>query len=271
MPVAGITPKPKVILKPTRNSDNNVAAHTCNYTFYATIRAHQVRNKLSRIKYRANADLPFTLRCRLIIPRCREFRLPLDRSWFFQQEQESASTLLALSRTSRRLREIVLPELWNCVTISTVKELGKLSELLEALPSIAPHIHSFGFSWDMGGDCYEGYWSFPEKEGRTIDLAFSNRLELWERLRDASGCEVKYQSRLGSRTSLPTLSTDVRSSKHLEDVARSTARTSRRVSAREAMVPMVKARIRASRILSSSSTVWSGSSRSCLCFGRSPG
>lgn len=99
-------------------------------------------------------------------------------------KNKRATRVLALSRTCRRLREVTLPLLWTEVDVWTVKELGLLSQLLKASPSIAPLVRCFSFRWQMDGDYFERCEHYPAKEGSLLDLAFRDRVKLWEKYRD---------------------------------------------------------------------------------------
>lgn len=63
--------------------------------------------------------------------------------------------------------------------VRTVEELGRLRETLRASPSIAQHIRSFYFNWTMDGD-YGMMELYDESEGRLVDLAFRDRVDMWE-------------------------------------------------------------------------------------------
>lgn len=89
--------------------------------------------------------------------------------------------LRSLSQTCRRLREITLPLVWTQVEVTTVKQLGQLRETLRAQPHIALLIRSFRFFWDMGGDGDPVTLAIFEEQ-EPLDLAFCDRLGLWDRI-----------------------------------------------------------------------------------------
>lgn len=88
----------------------------------------------------------------------------------------------ALSQTCRRLREFALPSVWARIEVKTVKQLGKLRELLRGVPTIVPLIRSFRFLWDMNGECTQAHLAmFKDEEGTLLELAFRNRVRTFNR------------------------------------------------------------------------------------------
>lgn len=100
-------------------------------------------------------------------------------------------SLIQLSRTCRCLRELTLPLCWARVRVRTVEALEHLLELLRASPSIAQYVQHFEFCWNMGDDYRSWYGLLPAEEGTLLDLAFRDRYELWESLRERYGCQVR--------------------------------------------------------------------------------
>lgn len=94
---------------------------------------------------------------------------------------QSLRAFRSLSQSCRRLRNFALPLVWARVEVRTVKRLGQLRELLAHHPSIAPLIKGFRFMWDMKGECsFLKTKFFPKTLGSMLDLAFQDRLQLWE-------------------------------------------------------------------------------------------
>lgn len=108
-------------------------------------------------------------------------------------DDKEASAILALSRVCRRLREVTLPVLWTKVNVWSIKELGRLRQLLRISPSIARRISTFRFAWQMGGDYWEVCDPYDQKEGTLLDLAFRDRLKMWENVKKTHGCTVEYE------------------------------------------------------------------------------
>lgn len=110
-------------------------------------------------------------------------------------DRRSLKEVRALSQTCRQLRNVYLPLLWAKVELKSVKQLGVLHGLLKALPYLAMHIKSFSFRWTMGGDCRPlRLAAFASEEGSTLDLAFTDRLELFERLYRLDGADSEILS-----------------------------------------------------------------------------
>lgn len=84
-----------------------------------------------------------------------------------------------------------MPHIWHCVDVETVKQLGKLRELLEASPSIALHIKDFSFSWSMGED-YMWFDDYPQETGTLLELAFRDRFQVWDDLRTELEATAKW-------------------------------------------------------------------------------
>lgn len=127
------------------------------------------------------------LRLRFIIPPTINLDVPLtDRIDF-----KVLRTHRALSQTCRSLRNFTLPLVWARVEVKTVKQLVELHELLQAFPNLAPLIRSFRFLWNMGGDCSDfRLMALREEEGTTLDLAFRDRLQMWDNLMKQRGDEA---------------------------------------------------------------------------------
>lgn len=76
--------------------------------------------------------------------------------------------------------------------VRTVKQLGELRELLKSQPQIASLIRSFRFIWDMGGDSHE--WKLRAfRQGTALDLAFCDRLQLWDDLMKEPGADAEIE------------------------------------------------------------------------------
>lgn len=121
-----------------------------------------------------------------IIPYSVNVDVPLEQ----ELDHESLEDFRSLSQTCRRLRTFALPLVWAWVEVQTVKQLGELCELLKTVPSIAPLIKSFNFCWDMDGDCTRlRLAAFPHEQGTTLDLAFRDRLEMFDQAMKADGAE----------------------------------------------------------------------------------
>lgn len=97
----------------------------------------------------------------------------------------------SLSQTCRRLRALLVDLVWESVSIATVDKLGHLRELIKGSPLLGRSIKIFAFSWDMCGDA-DMCAAYDESEGTLLDLAFRNRVELWESLRKQYGCDVDW-------------------------------------------------------------------------------
>lgn len=111
-----------------------------------------------------------------------------------RQREEATRTLLALSQMCRSLRAYALPLLWSVLHVRTMSELGRLREVLRVSPSIARHVRSFCFMWNMEGDFYECE-AYPDEEGTRLQMAFSDRWRIWETLRRQHGCEASWDFR----------------------------------------------------------------------------
>lgn len=89
--------------------------------------------------------------------------------------------------------------------VDSVKQLGKLQVVLAGNAQLAQHIKSFKFTWSMGGDC----WQFenccrifeeefegeePVFEGTTLELAFQDRLQLWDRIMKRPGAIIAVEN-----------------------------------------------------------------------------
>lgn len=89
--------------------------------------------------------------------------------------------LRSLSHTCRSLRAYALPLLWSVVQLATVRELGKLRDILRAAPHLAEYIRYFSFRWNMAYKEVDKCKRYPPEEGSLLDLAFLDRKVLWER------------------------------------------------------------------------------------------
>lgn len=100
--------------------------------------------------------------------------------------------LRSLSHVSQRLRQFVLPVLWEEVIIRSIRRLGILQELLRVSPSIAQLIKSFRFVWNLeeGYHRYQGTGLWTE-QGTILELVFKDRLQLWHKLRERHGGAVE--------------------------------------------------------------------------------
>lgn len=78
--------------------------------------------------------------------------------------------------------------------MNEVEELGRLLETLRASPSIARHVRSFVFLWDVGLDL-AWYKSWAKTTNATVlELVFSDRFAIWDNLRQSLGCEAQAHS-----------------------------------------------------------------------------
>lgn len=128
----------------------------------------------------------FVYHFRFIISPPNNLDVPFDD----RLDRKSATDFRALSQTYRRLREFALPLVWARVKVETVKQLGELKELLRVAPFIPPLIRSFRLLWDMDGDSDElKLEAFGQ--GTALDLAFCDRLQLWDDLMKQAGADIE--------------------------------------------------------------------------------
>lgn len=126
-----------------------------------------------------------------IFPSSRSLDVPLTH----RIDRKLVADIRALSQTCRWLRELTLPLVWPRVEVETVKQLGELHELLKFNPSIAPLIKTFRLLWKMDGDCSERHLNkYPREAGLALDLAFRDRLALWNDLMKEDEDLVRYRN-----------------------------------------------------------------------------
>lgn len=83
--------------------------------------------------------------------------------------------------------------IWQDVKIETVAQLGRFREQLRALPSIAAHVQSFTFTWDMNEEYVRQYVDFLKAFHQSLsvlDYAFMNRINIWTQTAESLGAEI---------------------------------------------------------------------------------
>lgn len=148
------------------------------------------------------ADIATKLLSRMIFPSPSDFEsvkiyenrpwrqcwLPIKLNWgdrYPQDERrETEETILllrALSQMSRRFRAVAIPLLWAVVHVSSIGELGRLTQTLRVSPGIASHIKSFCFFWEAPRDAWFMFKEevMRERKETLLEVAFQDRFPIW--------------------------------------------------------------------------------------------
>ena len=100
------------------------------------------------------------------------------------------------SQTCQRLQELALPRLWSDIDGGSVRNLALLRELLAASPLRRNSVKLFQFNWSgyLWQEELRQYWHYPE-ECSPLELAFCDRLQYWDDVRQRAGAQLLFQRR----------------------------------------------------------------------------
>lgn len=98
--------------------------------------------------------------------------------------------LLSLAGVHRRFRAFSASRLWSKLSVCTVAKLGTLRELLRSAPELARHVKDFRFAWKLPGHL-SAITDYPAKYGTLLELAFSDRTQVWEQFARDRRCRIE--------------------------------------------------------------------------------